>query len=443
LTEVAAYILAKASIRNFCLAYFLLAPLFLNQGMRVPLGPIFLAGYLFSLPIVLLTVARALCDFRHLVRCGRLTLVVLGLASACLVSVLANSPENLLRFEKHFFWYLKFLIPALCFLVMTGVWKRDDISRLYTLLFSLVAFSLILTATQMAFDVPPALEPSRMSAFFRDSNHFALLLDVLLAFTLPIGIRRILDGRTGVGYPVLNLLLLVAVGLTGSRSGFLITAMLAGVSILATRAWRVNMGLATLALPFLILMVAVVRGRYVGGQAALSDMGRLWTYLTGINIVRENPLLGVGFGNILDRFRDYGQVYALLIGRPMDIHNAFLEIFAESGVIAFALFTLLLGVPFYRLARRVAADSRGFYPLADLVGLNICLIYIIHGMVYPEFLGHDEFWAYYSVVILILRERIRDPEFRIRLFGGGRESAAAGTVLAPEAPGSFEPRGNL
>lgn len=435
MTEVAAYILATASIRNFCLAYFLLAPFFLNQGMRFPLGPIFMAGYLFSLPIVLLTIARALCSFQHVVRFSRLTAVVLALALTCLVSVLVNTPENLLRFEKHFFWYLKFLIPALCFLVMVRVWRREDISRLYSLLFCLVSFSLLLMATQFAFDIPPSLEPSRMSAFFRDSNHFALLLNVLLAFTLPIGIQRIMSGKAGLGYPIINLVLLAAIGMTGSRSGFLITALMAGASILATRAWRVNIGMAALALPFLLFMVAVVRSRYVEGQAALSDMGRLWTYLTGINIVRENPFLGVGFGNILDRFQDYGQVYALLIGRPMDIHNAFLEIFAESGVIAFVLFTLLMGVPFVRLARRVAADSRDFYPLADLVGLNICLIYTVHGMVYPEFLGHDEFWAYYSVVILILRERIRDPQFRIRLFGGAPEGPDGPQVDRSRHPG--------
>lgn len=439
MTDVAAFILATASIRNFCLAYFLVAPFFINQGVRLPLGPIFLAGYLFSLPIVLLTVAQALCSFRHVVRFGKLTALVLALALVCMVSVLANTPENLLRFEKHFFWYLKALIPALCFLVMVRVWKREDISRLYSLLFCLVSFSLVLTVTQIAFDIPPALEHGRLSSFFRDSNHFAVLLNVLLAFTLPIGIQRMLEGRSGIGYPILNLILLAAVGSTSSRSGFLITALLAGVSILATRRWKVTLTLGTLALPFIGLMAAVLSSRYTSGQAVMSDMGRIWTYLTGLNIIRENPFLGVGFGNILDSYREYGQVYALLMGQPMDIHNAFLGIFAESGVFAFILYALLIGVPFVRLARRVASDSRDFYPLADLVGLNICIIYIVHAMVYPEYLGLDEFWAYYSVVILILRERIRDPGFRIRLFGAG-PAGEAGRVL--EAPGSVNPSGN-
>jgi hypothetical protein len=292
LTDVAAFILATASIRNFCLAYFLVAPFFINQGDRLPLGAVFLAGYLFSLPIVLLTVAQALCSFRHVVRFGKLTALVLALVLVCLVSVLANTPENLLRFDKHFFWYLKFLVPALAFLVMVRVWKRGDISRLYSLLFCVAAFSLVLTATQIAFDIPPAVETGRLSSFFRDSNHFAVFLNVLLAFTLPIGIQRLLEGRTGLGYPILNVLLLAAVGSTNSRSGFLITALLAGVSILATRAWKVALTLGALVLPFIALMVAILSTRYTTGQAVMSDMGRIWTYLTGINIVRENPLPG-------------------------------------------------------------------------------------------------------------------------------------------------------
>jgi O-antigen ligase len=171
--------------------------------------------------------------------------------------------------------------------------------------------------------------------------------------------------------------------LTGSRSGFLTAALLLGVSLLATRSWKLNLVLSAAALPVLVAFVVVIESRYSGGKAALSDMGRLWTYLAAVEMIKANPFLGVGFGNILDAYQDYGRIYAALMGRPLDIHNAFLEIFAESGVVALILYTLLLGVPFMRLARRVAADSRDSYPLVDLVGLNICIIYIVHGMVYP------------------------------------------------------------
>lgn len=433
--SVIGYILGSLSIRNFCFAYFFLAPFFINQGMRLPLGPIFLASYMFSGSIVLLQIAKALCSFSHRVAMGKLSAVVLSLAFICSLSVAVNTPGNFLDFDKQFFRYLKFLLPALSCLVMVRIWRREDLSRLYTLAFVLGMVSLLLTATQIAFDIPPVLEDRRYSAFFRDSNHFAILINLLLCFTLPIGIRRILEGGGGAGYPLLNFILMAALGLTGSRSGFLIAAVLAAAAILATRSLKLNLALGALILPFLFLFVAVVESRYAGGRAAMSDLGRIWTYLAGFNMVRENPLFGVGFGNVLDVFQQYGHVYALFIGRPLDIHNAFLEIFAESGILAFLLFSLLMGVPFGRLVRRVASDSRRFYPLADLVGLNIIMVYIIHGMVYPEYLGLDGFWVYYSVVILIMRARIQDPDFEFRLFAddGRGTPSQGGSERAPEA----------
>ncbi|GEM_PF-6151628 len=412
------YLLGILSIRNFCFAYFFCAPLFINQGMRLPVGAIFAAGYLFSAPIVLLEIARRLCSFQHKFRIGKLEALILSLAFISFLSVAVKTPDKLLSFDKHFIWYFKFLIPAFSFLIMVRMWKREDLSKLYTLLFVFVMISLGLTVTQIAVDIPPAVEPGRYSAFYRDSNHFAVLLNILYSFTLPMAISRMLEKKRGMGYPALNILLLIAIGLTGSRSGFLCTALLTGSSLIATRAWKTILPLGFLILPFLGFFVYIVKSRYTSGSgsAAMSDMGRIWTYLTAFNIIQANPLLGIGFGNVLDVFQEYGKIYAALIGRPIDIHNAFLEIFAETGILGFACYALLIGIPFTRLAKRVKADSHYFYPLVDLVGLNIVIVFLVHGMVYPEFLGHDDFWVYYSVVFLIMRSRIREPGFQFRLF---------------------------
>lgn len=429
--QVLGYLLGSLSIRNLSFAYFFMAPFFLNQGLRYPLGPIFLAGYLMSLPILVLAASRALCNLDYRATLSRPAWIVLGLAAACMASVAINTPHNLGRFEKSFFWYLKFLIPALCFLIMSREWRREDFSRLYTLLFTLVLLSLGMTVTQAVVDIPPIIEQGRFSSFFRDSNHYAVLLNVLIAFTLPIGVSRLLVGSHRIGYILLNLVLLVAVGLTGSRSGFLTTALLIGISVLATRSWRINLSLAAAVTPILIFFVLVVQQRYTGGKAALSDLGRLWTYMAALNMIAANPLSGVGFGNILDVFQEYGRLYAALIGRPMDIHNAFLEIFAEAGVVGFTFFSILILYPTWKLGRRAAVDSRHYYPMADLAGFNIAMVFLVHGMVYPEYLGRDDFWVYWSLVIALLRARIRDPGFEFRLFADLRSPAAGPSGNGP------------
>jgi O-antigen ligase len=425
------FLLGSLNIRNLCFAYFFLAPFFINQGERLPLGAVFGAGYLFSLPIVALFLASRLTAFSPGIKFDKVTWVVSGLLLICFLSVAWNTPWNLLQFDRIFFWYLKFLLPASCFLIMVRVWKVQDLPRLYHLVFILGLLSLLVALMQVAFDFPPMADKGRISSFFRDSNGYALTLDIFLAFSFPLMIWRILRNRPYQAYAFLNAILLITIGFTGSRGCFLITASIMAVSILATRKWKFVFKLALIVSPFLILFSSVFVNRYSAG-ASMSDKGRLWSYLMGIEIVRDRPLLGVGYGNVLDVFGQYGRIYEYMLGKALNIHNAFLEIFAESGVAAFVLYCLLICVPGTILARRVIKDSPVNYPLADLAGLNIVATFFIYGLFFPQFLGHDNFWVYYSVVILLMRARIRDPDFHFR--SGPSLGSHQADVLVSEKP---------
>ena len=83
---------------------------------------------------------------------------------------------------------------------------------------------------------------------------------------------------------------------------------------------------------------------------------RLQAWDAAAQIASDHPVLGIGPGN----FRD---VYYQATGRPPGsqprlavVHNAYLDIAAELGVIAMLLFLAYLGLAFQRLTRVFSAN---------------------------------------------------------------------------------------
>jgi O-antigen ligase len=153
-----------------------------------------------------------------------------------------------------------------------------------------------------------------------------------------------------------------------------------------------------------------------------------------MGMIRENPLLGIGFGNVLERFGEFGKLFSFAMGRPLEIHNAFLEVFAEGGVGAFLIFAAMLFIPFGILFKRAGFPALEGYPLLSIAGLNIIFGIIIYCFFYPEFLGHDDFWAYFVLVFLILRSKEEIPAELIRAAPGiapGKPGPAGGALSSP------------
>ena len=103
-----------------------------------------------------------------------------------------------------------------------------------------------------------------------------------------------------------------------------------------------------------------------------STSNRIRYYNHALSQLQETPFLGVGSGNwkfksvYLDRFNINGYTV------PYHVHNDFLEIFTELGILGFVLYLLLFIVPFLNLFRSFS-DSNS---LDDLF-VNIMLIAVL------------------------------------------------------------------
>ncbi|MBM4060480.1 MAG: putative O-glycosylation ligase, exosortase A system-associated [Planctomycetes bacterium] len=181
-----------------------------------------------------------------------------------------------------------------------------------------------------------------------DNNDFALALvmNVPLLWYLGIGEGKAWVRRaTQVGV----VLTIVTVVLTHSRGAFL--ALSATALWIAWRSGRLVRAVALLGLLgglFLALAPPEVLERLgtIGDPQESSTRARLTSWGIAMRMIGDNPLLGVGLRNFDLLYRDYSPVPIPEGQQAYVAHNSYLQIWAESGTLAFVVYLLLLGSVF-------------------------------------------------------------------------------------------------
>lgn len=230
-----------------------------------------------------------------------------------------------------------------------------------------------------------------------DPNFFAQIMVVLV----PIAFERFLhEKRTS-----LRLLALWAFGVsvlsvifTYSRGGFL--AMAAGMLIIFL--YYPPRGIQIPVLIFSMTVFALLLPpNYVERLSTLTELftptgnlrteemslrGRLSENLTAIEMVKTNPLFGVGLNSFNYLFPEYSKKLGLaLVATEREAHNLYLEVAAETGLIGFLVLVIVLGACMRTLLRARGLFERADMPeysgmvtgfMAGLVGYLVAALYI-------------------------------------------------------------------
>lgn len=110
-----------------------------------------------------------------------------------------------------------------------------------------------------------------------------------------------------------------------------------------------------------------------GGDIELnpdSAGSRIKFWKAGLRMFADNPILGVGFRQSQRWQVYYGEPYGITKHRPM--HNMFLRILAEEGIVGFSIFAWMLWRG-YRSGAMLAASKDPFY---NKVGISLCVIVV-------------------------------------------------------------------
>jgi len=200
---------------------------------------------------------------------------------------------------------------------------------------------------------PEAVGPQRLGSAGTGANPLAPVLVAGAALaTAFAGMTRQrlavrLGGALAAGYCVVGLFL------TGSRGG------LVGFSVaLLVALFFAGRGRRARVLPVIVVAVAmallyvfafappIVRERIANpGDGA----GRADIWKVGVEMVKANPVLGVGAGNFRVRSPEYvlqaGLIRRsdLIVGKPLVAHNIYLAVLSQLGIIGLLLFLAILG----------------------------------------------------------------------------------------------------
>lgn len=329
---------------------------------------------------------------------GRLTRVLLGyFAIAVIASTLFNSPTGAAARE------LMRLTSYVCFYYAVVDWIRteDDLKAiLQALLLSTIVvafFGLYQFVSGGYSGLYEALYPiqddalknppwsGRITSFLSHYNGAAAYLNMVVPFCIVLALRARDSFMRVVGWSCF-VFSTIAVVLTQSRGG-----LLAYVAILLIAAFLLAPN-PTLRLRWLTAVVlgsvggAVLAGSIferLSGVDSFTEITRLAIWAGGWLVFIGHPIAGVGYGNFKTAL---ATTIAVPDGFMLDAHNLYLELLAETGILGFIVFAVLVFVCL-RQARRMLREPAepmkcmvGFAVYAAIGGILVhgCVEYVFH-----------------------------------------------------------------
>jgi len=94
---------------------------------------------------------------------------------------------------------------------------------------------------------------------------------------------------------------------------------------------------------------------------SVASGGRFATYLNAMRVISDAPLLGNGFGQLVDVRFAYNESRAHTIGKQPGVDNAYLTVALKAGAVGVAALGALLLLPLVAAARRVRRIPRGWF----------------------------------------------------------------------------------
>lgn len=217
--------------------------------------------------------------------------------------------------------------------------------------------------------------------------------------------------------PVTGVMSIVA---SSSRGAYL--GLAAGILVLLLQFRRLKTAalLGALCIGAVLMVPSQQWERFEGAGEDNSSQARLTYWKHGIEIMNRYPLLGVGYENWLDYYRDNYSRFDRF-GAGQEPHNIFIEAGAElgySGLIVFVF--LILGTLWVNrrtrlLCGRLGPDG-GFYKRMAY-GLDAALAGFLVSGFFVTVLYYPFFWVNLSMTValhLAARRRLRPPQRAVR-----------------------------
>lgn len=294
-------------------------------------------------------------------------LIPLLLAVAPLLSQLAARGDLDVSMHPGYRHFVKFLGVTACW----AAWVRTRADRTLLAHTLLSSYALLAGVALFRFLVLAEVNPDtgRMALEFRHGDPNFLCVYMVTGTTLALG-RLVLPAETRFDRAMKALAalalpaFLATAWFTASRGGLLALGVLLGAAAVflpgvpaRSRLYRAGMVLSVVVLTFLLDGPRLVQRLEFRGDA--SAMGRVSSLEAGWLGLTRSPVFGLGFKKSANLMREVGASSKFVtVDGGLTIHNTYLQIGAELGVVGLAVYAFALLVFAAALVREHREGSR-------------------------------------------------------------------------------------
>lgn len=306
-----------------------------------------------------------------------------------------------------------FLIPWIISLVILQIFNFNDIKKVPTLFF---AFSIINIALVFIFYVNTTKFYFLADGLFSDRNQIARYLSVVNSFLL---ITFLTTRNVKLKFAISPFLISILICITFflSRAGYLLYASSTAFILWSTKKKNIRVAML-LTFPILLLVFGIMTSIRIKRDkmdiSNASDLGRIALLKASFNMIVDKPILGVGYGMSSDKYPSYQDKKFPGLATVKTIHNCYVAVFAEQGIIGLLIYLLLNFSIMYDLFRIIQSKNHFKEYKIEMFFLTSLGIFLIHGLVNPSFDYVAPYWIIIvsSMIVITHNSHILKSEFK-------------------------------
>jgi O-antigen ligase len=304
------------------------------------------------------------------------------------------------------FYHLFRLLIPLGFGLLYGY--LYTIKDLKSIIYGLTIFGLINVLMAYPLYGLSSISPDQympQSGFFNDRNGFARYLSIINVFFLieflqsKKSVKKFFDG-------VFILLIFGSVLIQFSRSGYIVYFISTAIVLFMTGSGKIRKTAAILLPIILLLFGSFTIARIKADKMSIvnaSDIGRIYVFKAGINMIKAHPIKGIGYDMTPSRLKEFADNKLPGFNGLEAIHNGYVAIWAEMGIVTLIVFCVLNYMLMHNTMKQFLrlGFSEGKYFLFVFTAI---LILMIDALFLPNYDYENIYWIIVALGVIVLRE---------------------------------------
>jgi O-antigen ligase len=303
-------------------------------------------------------------------------------------------------------WFPRFFPWLLIYFLIANVVNTEDRFLIFMLTFLLYSFKMSQFGTRswaMAGFQFREWGASGAPGFFQNSGEFGIqmciFLPLMVSFNLALG-PHWKPWQRWVGWAIAATAVTAIVG--SSSRGAVLGAVAVGLWMLAKSRHRTRGFFIALAVAIVVYLIIPPeqKARFEAMGSDPTSLTRTAYWKHGLEMMRDYPILGIGFGN-------WSRYHAVMYGRGLLAHNIFIQAGAELGVTGLLAFVALIVWTFVlnRDTRRVAGliPERGRFAYYMAHGLDGAMVGFLVSGFFVTVLYYPYFWINLAMTVALNR----------------------------------------